>query len=209
MKKLILIIFICFAVNINAQTYDSIYSNDKYKVTEFSDNIPETILLDNDDDTIWISYLEDLNYANCRIIALDNNLNIISNTLINYTPSVANMVNYKINDKFYGIYYTDAFYKDTLQFRCFDRNGNIVVDKPLWERNNEDTLWFHNRFTIKRLSDNTIFLISNVDYPSNTSNTGTSTSAVKLFIIDISAFSILVIFHMNLKKQFAIIPVLR
>ena len=182
MKRIIFLILTCFVVNANAQTYDTIFTNDKYKVTEFSDNIPETILLDNDDDTIWISYLEDLNYANCRIIALDNNLNIISNTLINYTPSVANMVNYKINDKFYGIYYTDAFYKDTLQLRCFDRDGNVMVNKSLWTKNYEDTLWINRGIFHKRLSNNNFFLIANACYPSNPNRYGSN--AVKLFLFD-------------------------
>jgi len=183
MKRIILILVItCFVVNANAQTYDTIFTNNKYKVTEFSDNQPETILINNDDDTIWISYLEDLNYANCRIFALDNDLNIIHNALINNTPSVANMVNYKINDKFYGIYYTDAFCRDTLQFRCFDRDGNIMVNKSLWTKNYEDTLWINRGIFHKRLTNNNFFLIANACYPSNPNRNGSN--AVKLFIFD-------------------------
>jgi hypothetical protein len=183
MKRIILILIItCFVVNANAQTYDTIFTNDKYKVTEFSDNLPETILINSDDDTIWVSYMEDLNFANCRIIALDNDLNITHNALINNAPSVANMVNYKINDKFYGIYYTDAYYKDTLQFRCFDRDGNIVVNKSLWTKNYEDTLWINRGIFHKRLSNNNFFLIANACYPSNPNINGSD--AVKLFIFD-------------------------
>lgn len=182
MKRIIFLILTCFVVNANAQTYDTIFTNDKYKVTEFSDNLPETILINSDDDTIWVSYMEDLNFANCRIIALDNDLNITHNALINNAPSVANMVNYKINDKFYGIYYTDAFYKDTLQLRCFDRDGNIMVNKSLWTKNYEDTLWINRGIFHKRLSNNNFFLIANACYPSNPNINGSD--AVKLFIFD-------------------------
>lgn len=184
MKRIIFILFACICGNINAQTYDNIFSNDKYKVTEFSDNIPETILIDNIDDTIWISYLEDLNYANCKIISMDKDLNITSNVTINHPPSIANMVRHKINDKFYGIYYTDLN-KDTLQFRCFDRNGDILVDKSLWIRNNEDTLWIDRGFIYKKLSNNNFLFVAPTCYPSNPTQYGAD--AVKLILLDTMA----------------------
>ena len=186
MKKtsLLFILLVCLSVNINAQTYNSIFSNDKYKVTEFSDNIPETILIDNNDDTIWVSYLEDLNYANCKIMSLDKDLNIISNVTINYPASIANMVRHKINDKFYGVYYTNLN-KDTLQFRCFDRNGDIVVDKSLWIKNNEDTLWINRGFIYRKLSNNNFLFVASACYPSNTAQYGSD--AVKFILFDTMA----------------------
>ena len=184
MRRLIFVLFVCLCGNVNAQTYNEIFSNDKYKVTEFSDNIPETILIDNDDDTIWISYLEDLNYANCKIISMDKDLNITSNVTINHPPSIANMVRHKINDKFYGIYYTNLN-KDTLQFRCFDRNGDILVDKSIWIRNNEDTLWINRGFIYKKLNNNNFLFASSTCYPSNPRQYGSD--AVKFILLDTMA----------------------
>jgi len=184
MKRLLFILLVCLSANINAQTYTEIFSSDKYKATEFSDNMPETILIDNDDDTIWISYLEDLNYANCKIMSMDQNLNILSNVTINYPASIANMVRHKINDKFYGVYYSDLTW-DTLQFRCFDRNGDIVVDKSLWIKNNEDTLWINRGFIYRKLSNNNFLFVASACYPSNTSRYGSD--AVKFILFDTMA----------------------
>ena len=142
------------------------------------------MLINNDDDTIWISYLEHLNHSNCKIISMDKDLNIISNVTINHPPTIANMVRHKINDKFYGIYYTNSN-RDTLQFRCFDRNGDIVVDKSLWIRNSEDTLWIDKGFIYKKLSNNNFLFVASACYPSNPSEYGSD--AVKFILLDTMA----------------------
>jgi len=192
MKRIIFLILTCFALNINAQTFTEIYRNDTLKVNEFTGDMPTIYIINNkDDDTIWVSYIDALNYANCRIISLTKDLNIISNSHINYPASVANLVQHKINDKFYGLYYTytnDTFLTnikfDTLQFRCFDRNGNILIDKSLWIKNNEDTLWINTMegFKYRRLSNNNFLLIANAQYPSNTTDYGSD--ALKLILFD-------------------------
>ncbi len=180
-RTVLLLIIAFFAINANAQTNDSIFSNNEYMVTRLSGYRPEINLIQNDDDTIWVSYADYFDYANCRIIALDNDLNITHNEVVNSTSSAANLVHYKINDKFYGIHDKNGL-KDSLQFRCFDRNGNLLVDKTLWAISQVDTLWLDIPFAMTRLSDNSFFLMSNTKYPSNYSNH--ISDGVKFFIID-------------------------
>ena len=167
MKRMIfLFILICFAISANAQTFTEIYRNDKFKINEFTGNLPEVFIINNeDDDTIWVSYF-DQTLENSKIISLDKDLNIISSTEINY-PLVLSAFTYKIHDKFYRVSSTN---QDTLKFRCFDRNGNNLIDKSLWINNNEDTLWFNSwsAFKYRILSNNNFLLIANAQYPSDT-----------------------------------------
>lgn len=117
MKRLIFITSLLFSVSLSSQTFTEIFSNDKYTVSKFSDNVPETVIVESENsDTIWVSYMEDLNLSNNKILALDNDLNIISSITYNHPPSIINFMRYKINDKFYGLYYTnyDVYKWDTL-----------------------------------------------------------------------------------------------
>ena len=185
MKRLIFITSLLFSVSLSSQTFTEIFSNDKYTVSKFSDNVPETVIVESENsDTIWVSYMEDLNLSNNKILALDNDLNIISSITYNHPPSIINFMRYKINDKFYGLYYTnyDVYKWDTLQFKCFDKNGNIVIDKPLWVNNNDDTLWINNSFQIMKLSNNNFFLIANANPPNVYNIPGSS--AVKFILFD-------------------------
>ena len=189
MKRIILLIITCFAINANAQTFTEIYRNDKLMVNEFTGDMPVIYMINNkDDDTIWVSYLDVLNPANSRIISLTKDLNIISNSLINNPTSIQKIVEHKINDKFYGLHYTSNNL-DTLQFRCFDRNGNNLIDKSLWIQTNEDTLWINTMdgFKYRRLSNNNFLLIANAQYPSNTTDYGQinyGSDALKLILFD-------------------------
>ncbi len=195
MKRIIFLILTCFAVNINAQTPTEIFRNNEFKVNEYNENRQTICMIDNiDDDTIWVSYF-DTTLENSKIISLDKNLNIISNTLINYPPSSgANLTYNKINDKFYTMFFTHVkedttqiylrIILDTLQFRCFDRNGNTLVDKTLWVKNYEDTLWINtmDMFKYRRLSNGNFILVANATYPSNPEPYGTD--ALRLMLID-------------------------
>ena len=185
MRKYYFIIFLCCTLSTHSQIYDSIFTNDKYKVTEFSNNRPETVIIENESsDTIWISYMETQNLSNNKIIAIDEDLNIITSIPFNHPPSITNFMNYKINDKFYGLYYTHyhPYNWDTLQFKCFDKNGNNLIDKPLWFNNAEDSLWINNGFQVIKLSNNNFCLIANANPPNIYNYVGSS--AVKIIIFD-------------------------
>ncbi|MFA7081936.1 MAG: T9SS type A sorting domain-containing protein [Bacteroidales bacterium] len=183
MKKtsILILLSLILSTGINAQTLTEIYSNDDFKVKEFTGDFPEIFIINNkDDDTIWVSYF-DQTLENSKIISLTKDLNIISNTLINYPPIVLKSFEYKINDKFYRVSYKN---QDTLQFRCFDRNGNNLIDKSLWIKNNEDTLWINTMeyFKYRSLSNNNFLLIANAQYPSNTDEYGSD--AIRLILFD-------------------------
>ncbi len=184
---LLFLLSLILSINVNAQTYTDFFSNDKYKVKEFSDCTPDVTIIENKDDTIWITFADAANPSNCRIMSLDKSLNIVSNTLINYTASVSNIVSYKINDKFYGIYYThysDTKW-DTLQLRCFDRDGNNLIDKDLWIKSDDDTLWINKGFHLMRLSNDNFFIIANACYPStNTAEYPYASDAVRCMLVD-------------------------
>ena len=182
MKRMIfLFILICFAISASAQTFTEIYRNDKFKINEFTGNLPEIFIINNkDDDTIWVSYY-DQSLDNSKIISLTKDLNILSSTIINY-PLVLSSFTYKIHNKLYRVSFTN---QDTLKFRCFDRNGNNLIDKSLWVKNNEDTLWFNNwaAFKYRVLSNNNFLLIANAQYPSDTTEIYSS-KALKLILFD-------------------------
>ncbi|MFA7081887.1 MAG: T9SS type A sorting domain-containing protein [Bacteroidales bacterium] len=186
---LLFILSLILSIGVNAQTFTETYRNDNFKVKEFTGDMPVIYIINNkDDDTIWVSYLDVLNPANSRIISLTKDLNIISNSLINNPTSIQKIVEHKINDKFYGLHYTNNNL-DTLQFRCIDRNGNVLIDKSLWIKNSEDTLWINTMqgFKYRRLSNNNFFLIANAQYPSTQDQSNTinyCSDALKLIIFD-------------------------
>ncbi len=180
MKRLIFVLFTCIAVNINAQTFTEIYRNDKFKANEFTGDMPEISLINNeDDDTIWVSYF-DQTLENSKIISLDKDLNIISSTMINYPPIVLKSFEYKINDKFYRISFLN---QDTLKLRCFDRNGNNIIDKDLWVKNNGDSLWINRNSSVsisyRKLTNNKFLIVTQTKYPSSE-----GADALKFILID-------------------------
>ena len=181
MKRIILLIILSFAVNANAQTFTEIYRNNEFKVNEFTGNFQGISIINNkDDDTLWVSYF-DQSLENSKIISLDKDLNIISSTLINYPPIVLKSFEYKINDDFYRVSYKD---QDTLKFRRFDRDGNLVIEKNLWIKNVEDSLSIYTMqsFKYRCLSNNNFLLVANAKYPSNPDNNGTD--AIRFILFD-------------------------
>ncbi len=179
MKRLIFVLFTCIVLNIDAQTFTEIYRNDKFKANEFTGDIPEISLINNyDDDTIWVSYF-DQTLENSKIISLDKDLNIISSTMINYPPIVLKSLENKINDKFYRISF---LHDDTLKFRCFDRNGNNIIDKDLWVKNNGDSLWINRNsvsISYRKLINNKFLIVTQTKYPSSEGADG-----LKFILID-------------------------
>ncbi|MFV0501894.1 MAG: hypothetical protein ACK5MH_09925 [Bacteroidales bacterium] len=181
MKRIILILIItCFVINANAQTYTEIYRNNEFKVNEFTGNFQGiSIINNNDDDTLWVSYF-DQSLENSKIISLDKDLNFISSTLIDY-PVVLKKFQYKINDKLFRVSYKD---QDTLKFRCFDINGNILTERDLWIKDTEDSLSLYTEqgFKYRCLSNNNFLLVANAKYPSNPDNNGTD--AIRFILFD-------------------------
>ncbi|MFA5540403.1 MAG: T9SS type A sorting domain-containing protein [Bacteroidales bacterium] len=181
MKRIILILVItCFAINANAQNFTEIYRNDEFKVNQFTMDFPRISIINNkDDDNLWISYF-DQSLENSKIISLDKDLNFISSTLIDY-PVVLKGFQYKINDKLYRVSYKD---QDTLKFRCFDINGNILTERDLWIKDTEDSLSLYTEqgFKYRCLSNNTFLLVANAKYPSNPDNNGTD--AIRFILFD-------------------------
>ncbi len=140
MKRLALFIFITFLCNqfIVAQGDIEINVDDKTKIYSYAKtHLKPLILTDYDNkDNLWISFFGGYNDS-IYTFHLDDNFNVLKKI----TNNRREHINFKFNDKYYGLrhsYYSNTNYIDSIFFYCSDSTGHNLITKLIRTDQDDD-----------------------------------------------------------------------
>ena len=166
-KLPIILLIILISFNLQAQVFEQIHSEDKYKINSvIDDGIRRTLnVVENYDDNglyINITDLSSTYYDSCsHYILLNDDINVIRED--NELDSVSR-IKYRVDNKLYRIFYNrigdyDFGYINNLIWQRFNINGFLISTDTIMKASEDTINWGTSSFGRIMLEDRTIVIM--------------------------------------------------